>query len=808
MCTDTTGSFTCDCTSAFDGNLCQNDVDECDTETHACQHSSLCENNIGGYTCNCEGTGFTGDYCHVDINECDPNNDNDLSDREDTCPQYSSCDDTFGSYTCICEDGLSYNETTNTCEDINECELEEYTYDPCQNGGTCVNVYKNPTFACDCADGFTGVRCYSDKNECDEDTYGPNECADDGGYCSNKDIRQSPYDDYKCFCKNGYIDASPDGTRSGSVCEEIDECAPEPCQNGGSCTHGIGYYSCNCTGTGFDGDDCENNIDDCTHDCSEHGDCTDGVNSFDCACNTLEGTSHDLWKGDECETDVDECASGGVCDSSSERKQCTNSAGGFECLCKDLCKENVFVAGSEDISCGYNGPFCEDDIDECSSLTAGELGCDANADCVNTPGSWNCVCKDGFTGDGNSCVEINECTETTNSAFPNLCDDDGTASCTHGVNSRTCTCKDGYKGERCEIDINDCLRTNNGADRADGGVPCEEGDPGALTRAKTTHPAPIWCLTFRATAITRWRALTLDGRESSVTSINNCIDDPCCDSSTQKWCTDTTAVTGAVCSDGFTDDNGIFNHNKRTCDCSNTNPPMFGDSCQLLKVQGCMDDEKINYDPDATHDDYNKCKEGDDVYELEGFKDRGQRLNKWKEMQERKYKKNRADGKDYNDKSKRKEIRKADRIAIKQDDYSSSSWSKLTAIGFGNRPKRLEVGTKNKDEPEKCAEKVAGGDFVGADDDCVTTVLDEEDGEGDSKTLTRRALPDQVGSWQVVGKTIDGPSSPLSSRSALGPTPTLCGAGRTTHGLRRHRISLKARITFARRRATACWLAA
>lgn len=40
------------------------------------------------------------------------------------------------------------------------------------------------------------------------------------------------------------------------------------------------------------------------------------------------------------------------------------------------------------------------DIDECSTNTH---NCSLNANCTNTDGSFKCVCKEGFTGDGNSC---------------------------------------------------------------------------------------------------------------------------------------------------------------------------------------------------------------------------------------------------------------------------------------------------------------------------------------------------------------------------------------------------------------------
>ena len=40
------------------------------------------------------------------------------------------------------------------------------------------------------------------------------------------------------------------------------------------------------------------------------------------------------------------------------------------------------------------------DVDECSA--SGSF-CDVNADCENTRGSYRCLCKPGFTGDGKIC---------------------------------------------------------------------------------------------------------------------------------------------------------------------------------------------------------------------------------------------------------------------------------------------------------------------------------------------------------------------------------------------------------------------
>ena len=43
------------------------------------------------------------------------------------------------------------------------------------------------------------------------------------------------------------------------------------------------------------------------------------------------------------------------------------------------------------------------DTDECA--TEADHTCDENASCINVPGSYICVCNDGFDGDG-----VNACT--------------------------------------------------------------------------------------------------------------------------------------------------------------------------------------------------------------------------------------------------------------------------------------------------------------------------------------------------------------------------------------------------------------
>ncbi|MFT3771512.1 MAG: calcium-binding EGF-like domain-containing protein [Minicystis sp.] len=83
-------------------------------------------------------------------------------------------------------------------------------------------------------------------------------------------------------------------------CQNIDDCASNPCQNGGTCTDGVNSYTCACP-AGFTGTNCDINIDECASNPCVHGTCTDGVNSYTCACDSgWTGTNCDQPAGPTC----------------------------------------------------------------------------------------------------------------------------------------------------------------------------------------------------------------------------------------------------------------------------------------------------------------------------------------------------------------------------------------------------------------------------------------------------------------------------------------------------------------------------
>ena len=77
-----------------------------------------------------------------------------------------------------------------------------------------------------------------------------------------------------------------------------------PCENNGICIDGINEYQCNCTDTGFEGEHCEINIDECElygNPCQNNATCIDLINEYQCQC-------YPGYEGQNCEIDIPECA--------------------------------------------------------------------------------------------------------------------------------------------------------------------------------------------------------------------------------------------------------------------------------------------------------------------------------------------------------------------------------------------------------------------------------------------------------------------------------------------------------------------
>ncbi|XP_071550303.1 protein crumbs isoform X2 [Panulirus ornatus] len=134
------GGFICECIPGFTGDLCEININEC--ESNPCVNG-ICYDDINTYSCEC-WPGYQGQNCEIEINECELY----------TPCMYGSCVDKVADYDCVCEDGFGGK---NCSVELLGCHGID-----CLNSGTCEALLINETlhdFLCHCEHGFTGRNC-------------------------------------------------------------------------------------------------------------------------------------------------------------------------------------------------------------------------------------------------------------------------------------------------------------------------------------------------------------------------------------------------------------------------------------------------------------------------------------------------------------------------------------------------------------------------------------------------------------------------------------------------------------------------
>ncbi|XP_064170105.1 fibrillin-1-like [Anguilla rostrata] len=257
---------------------------------------------------------------------------------------------------------------------------------------------------------------------------------------------------YMCICSPGYI---PQPSRER--CMDLNECAVKPgiCVNG-RCENTVGSYRCKCN-DGFSANptqtECIDNREGfCFMEvlqtlCQMSFSSRNSVTKSECCCDGGRG-----W-GPSCELcplrgttaykklcplgpgyttdgkDINECR---VIANLCRNGQCVNSLGSYNCICKPGYTTDI------------TGSTCVD-VDECIQAPK-----PCNFICKNTDGGYQCSCPRGYLlqEDGKSCKDVDECaTKQHNCQFL----------CVNTIGSFTCKCPPGFTQHHTTcIDNNEC----------------------------------------------------------------------------------------------------------------------------------------------------------------------------------------------------------------------------------------------------------------------------------------------------------------------------------------------------------------
>jgi len=186
--------------------------------------------------------------------------------------------------------------------------------------------------------------------------------------------------------------------------------------------------------------------------CDEAASCNDTLGSFTCTCHT--GWNGTGLKG-ECDS-VDECDGSNPEHTCDEHASCLELPGTFECGRR---RNGFFTEGLCNAGWTGDGHTC-DDINECTETSCLQEDppctvCPENGQCVNNDGSFLCNCDPGYKhaeGSERKCDNVDECTVGTHTCH-------GDAKCTDEQGSFSCACKDGFagvNGTEC-ADEDECL---------------------------------------------------------------------------------------------------------------------------------------------------------------------------------------------------------------------------------------------------------------------------------------------------------------------------------------------------------------
>nr|CAD7441239.1 unnamed protein product [Timema bartmani] len=449
-CFNTQGDYYCLCSEEWQGKNCSTKrqqclhppcevIDSCTVSAPSgsaimvpsgiCGDHGMCVGLPGGgFRCSCEA-GYTGQYCHENINDCKVN----------PCQNGGTCVDKVSSFQCICKEGWEGEIcATNLKKDLFR-----------GSGGRLENHFVKTTLSTPNRDSNLDLPIIVSLDYCESSTLGhvrrdllwrrevPVKCKEvlykayivpsvtyaaktwKGNIRKTKKMEAMGMKFVRSMLavtrrnKIEFIRERMRVQRVHEIVEEAkqnkDECIPNPCRNNGSCLDGIADFVCSCR-DGWKGKTCNLKDSHCDRStCRNGGTCQDLGDTYVCLClPDWEGTTCHIAKSYACKSNP--CQNGATC---------VNTGDFYSCICKE----------------GFEGQHCQHDINDCNPLP-----CFNGGKCIDGVNWFLCECAPGFTGP--DCrININECASNP-CGYGSTCVDD--------IGQFQCLCPKGRIGVRCE----------------------------------------------------------------------------------------------------------------------------------------------------------------------------------------------------------------------------------------------------------------------------------------------------------------------------------------------------------------------